>query len=198
MADVTTPVAPPAQESRSDDQGQVQEAAGQAKEKAQEAAGEAKQQASQKVREQVEQRSTQAGEQVATTAGDLRGVGEQLRSQGKDTPAKLAEQAADRTERLGSYLRDSDSDTILRDVEDFARRQPWAVVAGGLALGFAASRFLKASSSERYQSGRSPQPTTPQPAHPQAPTGDGYGQRAAVPPPPPAQAPTPGAYIPPR
>jgi hypothetical protein len=131
----------------------------QAKEKAQEAAGEAKG----RVREQVDQRSTDAGQQVSSTAGDLRSVGEELRKQGKDTPAKLAEQAAERTERLGSYLTESDADRILHDVEDFARKQPWAVVAGGLALGFAASRFLKASSSQRYQqqsAGRDP--ATPQ------------------------------------
>jgi hypothetical protein len=127
----------------------------QAKEKAQEAAGEAKG----RVREQVDQRSTEAGEKVASTANDLRSVGEQLRQQGQDAPAKLAEQAADRTQRLGSYLTESDADRILSDVEEFARKQPWAVVAGGLVLGFAASRFLKASSSERYQqrsTGRSP------------------------------------------
>jgi hypothetical protein len=124
----------------------VQDVAGQAQEKAQEA----KEQAGGKVREQVDQRSTQAGEQVSATASDLRTVGEELRKQGKDTPAKLADQAAERSERLGSYLTESDADTILSDVEDFARRQPWAVVAGGLALGFAASRFLKASSSQRY------------------------------------------------
>jgi hypothetical protein len=41
----------------------------------------------------------------------------------------------------------------LADVEAFARRQRWLVAAGGLALGFAASRFLKASSSRRYQAG---------------------------------------------
>jgi hypothetical protein len=40
---------------------------------------------------------------------------------------------------------------LLRDVEDFARRNPWAVAAGGFALGFVASRLLKASSSERYR-----------------------------------------------
>ncbi|MEA2467649.1 MAG: hypothetical protein QOJ57_1775 [Thermoleophilaceae bacterium] len=147
----------------------------QAKEKAQEAAGEAKG----RVREQVDQRSTDAGQQVSTTAGDLRSVGEELRKQGKDTPAKLAEQAAERTERLGSYLTESDADRILHDVEDFARRQPWAVVAGGLALGFAASRFMKASSSQRYQqrsTGRDP--ATPQlpaarPAPSPTPTGNG-------------------------
>src|SRR4051812_24450420 len=125
----------------------AQEVAGQAKEKAQEAAGEAKG----RVREQVDQRSSKAGKQVATTAGDLRSVSEELRKQGKDTPARLAEQAADRTERLGGYLTESDADRILADVEDFARKQPWAVVAGGLVLGFAASRVLKSSSGRRYQ-----------------------------------------------
>jgi hypothetical protein len=55
---------------------------------------------------------------------------------------------------LGSYLERSDGDTILRDVEDFGRRQPWAVIAGGVVLGFAASRFLKASSSRRYEQPR--------------------------------------------
>ena len=131
---------------------QAKDAAQDVKDQAQEKAQEARQQASGKLREQVDQRSTQAGEQVSTTATDLRSVGEELRKQGKDTPARLADQAAERTEKLGSYLTESDSDRILSDVEDFARRQPWAVVAGGLVLGFAASRFLKASSSERYSS----------------------------------------------
>ena len=89
----------------------------------------------------------QAGERVGSTAQDTRSVADELRKQGKDQPAKLAEQAAQRAESLGDYLQRSDGDTILRDVEDFGRRQPWAVIAGGLALGFAASRFLKASSS---------------------------------------------------
>ena len=120
----------------------------QAKEKAQEGA----QQAKRTLRDQVDQRSTQAGERVGTTAQDVRSVGEELRRQGKDQPARLADQAADRAEALGSYLQRSDGDTILHDVEDFGRRRPWAVIAGGIALGFAASRFLKASSSRRYES----------------------------------------------
>ena len=128
-------------------QQKAQEVAGQAKDQAQQAAGQARE----RVREQVDQRSTQAGEQVASQASDIRTVAEQLREQGKDKPAQLAEQAADRAERLGSYLKESAADRILGDVEDFARQRPWAVIAGGIALGFAASRFLKASSTERYQ-----------------------------------------------
>ena len=103
------------------------------------------------LRDQVDQRSTQAGEQVSSIAQDIRSVADELRKQGKDQPAKLAEQAAQRAETLGDYLQRSDGDTILRDVEDFGRRQPWAVIAGGVVLGFAASRFLKASSERRYE-----------------------------------------------
>jgi hypothetical protein len=125
----------------------AEQAAGQAKEQAQQAAGKAKG----ALRTQVDQRSTDAGDRVGGFASDVRSVGDQLRQQGKDQPAKLADQAADRAERLGGYLRDSDADRILGDIEDFGRRQPWAVIAGGVVLGLAASRFLKASSSRRYE-----------------------------------------------
>jgi uncharacterized protein YjbJ (UPF0337 family) len=126
--------------------------ASQAQGKAKEAAGEARG----RVREEVDRRSTEIGGRVGSSAGDARSVAEELRRQGKDAPARYVEQAADRAERLGSYLERSDGDRIVRDVEDFARRNPWAVVAGGLALGFAASRMLKASSSERYRSASQP------------------------------------------
>jgi len=125
----------------------------QAKEKVQETAQQAAGQARGQLRQQVDQRSTQAGEQVSSTADDVRSVAQQLREQGKEQPAKLAEQAADRAERLGSYLKQTDADEIMRSVEDFGRRQPWTVMFGGLAAGFLASRFLKASSSRRYESG---------------------------------------------
>ena len=131
---------------------EVQEKAEQAAGQAQEKAKEAGQQARDRVREQVDQRSTDAGNRVQATAGDVRSVAQELRKQGKDAPAKYAEQAAERAEKAGKWLSESDGDRILRDVEDFGRRNPWAVAAGGLVLGFAASRLLKASSSERYQS----------------------------------------------
>jgi hypothetical protein len=80
----------------------------------------------------------------------VRSVGEHLRSEGKDKPAELADKAAERVTQIGDYLKRSDGDAILRDVEQFGRQKPWAVMAGGLVLGIAASRFLKASSSRRY------------------------------------------------
>lgn len=123
----------------------------QAKEKAKEGAQQAAGQAKSAVKTQVDQRSTDAGEKVGGFASDVRSVSEQLRQQGKDKPAELADKAAQRAERLGDYLKGNDADRILGDIEDFGRRQPWAVIAGGMALGLVASRFLKASSSSRYE-----------------------------------------------
>ena len=89
---------------------------------------------------------------MKSNASDARVVVDELRKQGKDAPARYVEQAADRAERVGGYLERSDGERILHDVEDFGRRNPWAVAAGGLLLGFAASRMLKASSGDRYRS----------------------------------------------
>lgn len=147
MADTVEAQKPP-QDKAEQVQEKAQEVTAQAREKAQEAAGEART----RLRDQVDLRSTQAGERVSSTGSDLRSVSEELRKQGKDTPARMTDQAAERVERVGSYLADSDADRILHDVEDFARRQPLAILAGGMVLGIVAARFLKASSHRRYQS----------------------------------------------
>jgi hypothetical protein len=138
------------------DGGTAEQVKDQVREKAQVAQDKARGAASQargRISEQVDQRSTEVGERIAGTAGDVRSIADELRSQGKDTPANLAEQVANQADRVGDYLKGASGDRILRDVEDFARRQPMLVAAAGLALGFAASRFLKASSSRRYESG---------------------------------------------
>src|SRR5215211_7054470 len=84
-------------------QEKVQDAAGQAREKAQEGA----QRAREGLRGQLDQRSTQAGQRVSSQSEDFRTVAQQLRQQGKEGPAKLAEQAADRSQRVGRWLEDS-------------------------------------------------------------------------------------------
>jgi hypothetical protein len=156
MSDASSPPMAVKDRGQNPDVGEMaQEMAGKAGEKAQEAAGSAQE----VLREQLDQRSTKAGETVVGTAQDLRSVGEELRKQGKDTPARLADRAAERTERLGSYLRESDADRMLSDVEDFGRRQPLAVLAGGLVAGIVAARFLKASSRGRYRSRSAGEPT---------------------------------------
>jgi hypothetical protein len=104
----------------------------------------------------VDERSTQGGEQALSMAESIRQSVQSMREQGQDAPARMAEQAADRVQALGLYLRDNDGNRILADVEDFARRQPLIVAAGAFVVGFAGARFLKASAARRQEQ----QPTT--------------------------------------
>ena len=85
----------------------------------------------------------------------MRRTGKQLREEDKEGPAKVVDMVAERAERLGDYMTKVDADKMLDDVEDFARRQPWLAAIGGATVGFFASRFMKASSSRRYEGGGS-------------------------------------------
>jgi len=139
----------------------VREGAQQVTEQVQEKAQEVRGQVGGRVREQVDQRSTDAGQQVRSIADAARKTSETLRNEGNERPAAVVEQAAQRIERLGGYLEETNADRLLRDVEDFGRRQPWALAAAGAALGFFAARFLKASSRERYEARGDGQWTAP-------------------------------------
>jgi hypothetical protein len=100
---------------------------------------------------QVDERSTVIGQQIGSLAQDLRSVGDQLRDSGTaGAAAGYVDQGAELVDKLAQYLQDADSDRLIGDLEDYARRQPWAIAGAALVLGFAASRFLKTSSVRRY------------------------------------------------
>jgi ElaB/YqjD/DUF883 family membrane-anchored ribosome-binding protein len=81
----------------------------------------------------------------------LRSSANQLRSEGKDIPAKVVEEVARRADELGGYFQSAQAERILDDVERFVRRRPWLAAGTGLVAGFVASRFLKASGERRYE-----------------------------------------------
>ncbi|MDO9353767.1 MAG: hypothetical protein Q7T55_08730 [Solirubrobacteraceae bacterium] len=169
-----------AKDALKDAAGQARSAAGDAADGAKEKIADASGQARGRLRDQVDGQSNKVGARAESTASDLRSVSEQLRAQGNEQPAQLADQVADQVEKLGGYLQRSDADRLLHDLEEFGRKRPWAVIAGGLATGFIASRVLKASSGERHARNSTA-------AAPSPPAGAGY-----VPP----QA-TPAPYTPP-
>ena len=102
------------------------------------------------VTDQARERSSQLADQIGTAAQTMRQVAEQSRTQGNTQQARMAEQAAERSERMSNYLQNVDPEQMLDDVEDFARRRPWVVAGAGLLVGFAVARSLKASSARRY------------------------------------------------
>jgi ElaB/YqjD/DUF883 family membrane-anchored ribosome-binding protein len=131
-----------------------QSLAGEAIERAQDTARDVKGSTREQLRSQLAERSTQVGEQTASVAKAMRRASSQLREDGNDRVASAVDAFADRGQRLGEYLRTADGEKLLRDVEDFARRQPWLMVGGSAVVGFLGSRFMKASSQGRYQQSR--------------------------------------------
>jgi hypothetical protein len=130
----------------------AQEAAAPVKEKARAVAGEAKAhaqaaagQAKDKAAAQVDERSTQVGRQIGSQAEAIGGVAEELRRQGKDGPAKVAEQAAERVQGVASYLEQADGESLVTAAKDAAHDHPAAAAAVGAAAGFAAGRVIKAA-----------------------------------------------------
>lgn len=136
----------------SEDEGLVSQVQQQVQEKAHDLKG----QASHNVQRQLNDRSTEIGEQIQSLGAALRRSAEQLAEDGKTTPADAARRAADGVERLGGYLRTGTAEAFLDDLERFGRSRPWLSGGLGMAFGFAASRFLKASSDRRYSTAQSP------------------------------------------
>jgi len=144
-----------------DERGQQEGLASQASAKVEDAASLAQEKASQlheqgsaRVRDQFDQRSTRAGSQLRALGEALRRSGNELNDEDNNSASQLTTQAADRIERVGSYLEQKSGDELMRDVERFARRRPWMLAGVGMLLGLAAARFVKASSERRYDENR--------------------------------------------
>jgi ElaB/YqjD/DUF883 family membrane-anchored ribosome-binding protein len=146
MSEVTTE--PRSSSSTTD---QAKERLGEGAQQIQEKASEAKAKTRDRLQEQIDTRSTDAGQQMTSTASALRQTAQQLRANQGEQQARVLEQVADRVDRFGRYLTETDGNRLLRDMEQIARNRPWLVAGGGTVLGFLAARFTKASSSRRFE-----------------------------------------------
>jgi ElaB/YqjD/DUF883 family membrane-anchored ribosome-binding protein len=144
--------------------------------KVQQTAQQATSTAARYVREQTETRGQQIAQEMQSVAGALRRSSHALHADGNTSAARAIEQVTEHIESLGGYLGGTQGDQMLRDLERFGRRKPWGMIGLGLGVGVAASRFLKASSSRRYDDSLRYQPmSTPTPTPtPAAPPADGY------------------------
>jgi hypothetical protein len=115
----------------------------------------AKQTANQVVEQVKDQASTRFAGQIGQTSETLHSTSEAIRSVGRELRnqqgpiAQFADQAADRVDRVSSYLRDKDMDQLVEDVERFARQNPATFIGGAFALGLIAARFLKSTPEQR-------------------------------------------------
>jgi ElaB/YqjD/DUF883 family membrane-anchored ribosome-binding protein len=123
----------------------------QVQEKVQETAQQASSTAAHAISTQLETRAGQAGSELRAVATALRRSGNSLHADGNEPAAKVVDSLVEKIESLAGYLAQADGNRMLHDVERFGRKRPWSLIGAGAALGFAGSRFLKASSRTRFE-----------------------------------------------
>jgi hypothetical protein len=112
--------------------------------------------AKQTARSKLSEQQQAAAGSLGDFAGALRKSAEQLQGGQHGSAARFAQTAASSLEQLSGALKNRDLESMVRDAEGFARRQPAAFFGAALVAGFLAVRFLKSSSS----SSTTPRPTT--------------------------------------
>ena len=112
--------------------------------------------AKQTARSKLSEQQQAAAGSLGDFAGALRKSAEQLQGGQHASAARFAQTAASSLEQLSGALKNRDLESMVRDAEGFARRQPAAFFGAALVAGFLAVRFLKSSSS----SSTTPRPTT--------------------------------------
>jgi hypothetical protein len=137
-------------------------------------------QAEMKLRDEIDRRTTEFGDQLTSVASAMRRGTEDLRTEGKDEAAMLLDRGAEQVDRIGRYLTDANGDQMMRDVEDFGRKRPGMLAFSGLVLGFAAARFLRASSERRMRDQQWDQPMYPTEVAYGDTAGSAYGDTAGA------------------
>jgi len=99
-------------------------------------------------REAAERQKDAGAEQIGGVARAVHGAASELE---KELPhaASYVHEAADRLERAAAELRERSLDDLFASLSQFARNQPATFFGSAVFAGFALSRFLKSSASDR-------------------------------------------------
>lgn len=126
-------------------------------------AQDAKETAGNAVQSATKAAATQASAAKASVADEMSGVASALRTAAEEmrsgspqerTFGQIAEGLADASDAL----RDKDLSTMVNDVSQFARKNPLVFLGGAALIGFAATRFAKASSEAETAAADQPTP----------------------------------------
>lgn len=95
----------------------------------------------------LDKQKEHAAEELASVAGTVRQMGDQLKQPEHGAVAQYAahygDVAADQLQQISGYLRQHDVKQLVREVEGFARREPLLFTGGAFVLGLMGARFLK-------------------------------------------------------
>lgn len=94
--------------------------------------------------QKYEEGKRKAGGEIHAVARAFRTAANELRADDHASTGRWIEMAADRVEGMADGLERQDLSTLMREGRRMARRNAGAFLAGAVAIGFVASRFLKA------------------------------------------------------
>lgn len=111
-------------------------------------------QATDKARSAAEDGKIRATETLDSLARSIHDVAGNLEEQVGPQLAQYAHRAADTLDEFSTTLRNKSVDELVDDARSFVRRSPAIAIGAAVAVGFALSRFLKATGSETPRRGR--------------------------------------------
>lgn len=117
--------------------------------KAQEKASDLQSQVRQQAVSGLNGQKKMAADSLQSVAEAVRKTENQLREQNQGAVAEYAGNAAGQIERLSHYVRESDPEAMMGDVEQYARRQPAIFLGGAFLLGALGARFIRTSGQKR-------------------------------------------------
>lgn len=126
---------------------QVTQGAQMVAQQAQQTVGQAASQAKQQATSQLSSQKDKATDSLSSVADALRQTSQQLQESGNGMGSQVLDKGAGAVGGAADYLRQRSVSDLIGEVENFARQQTPLFIAGAFALGVAAARFLKSSSS---------------------------------------------------
>lgn len=101
------------------------------------------------VKSRVSDRVVLTGVKLRKTATALKKTGDCFNEEEQHLIGEYVTGAADRIERLSSYLQDTPLDRIREDARDFSLKNPWVFMGACLSTGIVLGRMVKASQAPR-------------------------------------------------
>lgn len=121
-------------------------------------AGQAYGVATKRAQSTIEEQKTNLATGLTSVADSLHQVSENLRETDEQTgiaqmTAKYGEQIARQIEQISDYFEHRDPREMLKDVENFARRNPEIFLGAAFTVGLLAARFFKSFGKRRFSNG---------------------------------------------
>lgn len=111
-------------------------------------------QATDRARSAAEDGKLRATETLDGFARSIHDVAGNLEEQVGPQLAQYAHRAADSLDEFSATLRNKSVDELVDDARSFVRRSPAIAIGAAIAVGFALSRFLKATAADEPRAGR--------------------------------------------